>query len=66
MKYGYRELVGKCKTCLGCNRLEDINFKGVYRCEYATEKQLDIEDLEKELKKNGNWRFNALYVELVW
>ena len=23
----------KCKTCLGCNRLEDINFKEVYRCE---------------------------------
>lgn len=22
----------KCSTCLGCNRLEDINFKGVYRC----------------------------------
>ena len=23
----------KCKTCLGCNRLEDRNFKEVYRCE---------------------------------
>ena len=23
----------KCSTCLGCNRLEDINFKEVYRCE---------------------------------
>lgn len=22
----------KCSTCLGCNRLEDINFKEVYRC----------------------------------
>ena len=22
----------KCKGCLGCNRLEDENFKGVYRC----------------------------------
>ena len=22
----------KCKTCLGCNRLEDRNFKEVYRC----------------------------------
>lgn len=55
MKYGYKELTGKCKRCyLKCNRVEDINFEGVYRCEYATEKQLDIEDLEKELKKNGN------------
>ena len=23
----------KCSTCLGCNRLEDKNFKEVYRCE---------------------------------
>lgn len=23
----------KCKTCLGCNRLEYPNFKGTYRCE---------------------------------
>ena len=23
----------KCKTCLGCQRLEDRNFKEVYRCE---------------------------------
>ena len=23
----------KCKTCLGCNKLEDINFKETYRCE---------------------------------
>lgn len=22
----------KCKTCLGCNRLEDRNFKGVSSC----------------------------------
>ena len=22
----------KCKTCLGCNRLLDPNFKEVYRC----------------------------------
>ena len=54
MKYGYKELKGKCKTCLGCNRLEDINFKGVYRCGYATDKQLGLEDINKELKKNGS------------
>ena len=23
----------KCKSCLGCNRLEYRNFKEVYRCE---------------------------------
>ena len=35
MEYEYKELIGKCKTCLfGCVRIEDINFNGVYRCEY--------------------------------
>ena len=46
------ELIGICKNCLGCNRVEDKNFKGTYRCEYATTKQVSIEDLRKELKKN--------------
>lgn len=23
----------KCYSCLGCNRLEQEEFKGVYRCE---------------------------------
>lgn len=48
----YKQLKGICKNCLGCNRLEDPNFEEVYRCEYATDKQIDIEDLIKELKKN--------------
>ena len=26
--------MGICKTCLGCNLLEDKNFKGKDRCEY--------------------------------
>ncbi len=46
----YKELKGLCKNCLGCNRLKDYNFEGVYRCEYATDKQINIEDLRKELK----------------
>lgn len=30
----------KCRTCLGCNRQEDKNFKEVYRCEnYAKGKE---------------------------
>ena len=38
MKVKYPELIGKCKTCkFGCNRLEDVNFKGVYRCQYYIE-----------------------------
>ena len=28
-------IVGKCKNCLGCNRLEDYNFTGTDTCEYA-------------------------------
>jgi len=48
----YPELKGLCKSCLGCNRLEDASFTGVYRCEYATDKQIDVEELRKELKKN--------------
>ena len=50
----YPQLTGKCRLCGGCARLEDINFKGVYRCKYATERQIDIEDLRRELKKNDN------------
>ena len=26
------KLVGICNTCLGCNRLLDKEFKGIYRC----------------------------------
>ena len=35
MKYGYKELTGKCKNCLGCMRLEDPSFTGTNECEYA-------------------------------
>lgn len=28
----YPELRGKCKTCLGCNKLEEKTFRGVYEC----------------------------------
>ena len=36
-----KELTGKCKNCLGCNRLENPEFIGVYRCEYAMEEIKD-------------------------
>jgi hypothetical protein len=45
----YPELKGLCKNCLGCNKLELPDFTGVYRCEYAIDKQMSIE----EVKKNG-------------
>lgn len=28
-----RNLKGKCKSCLGCNLLEDFGFKGRKKCE---------------------------------
>lgn len=40
MKYGYKELTGKCKTCyLKCGRVEPLEFNGVERCEYYTEEE---------------------------
>lgn len=46
-KIKYPELKGKCKICeLGCFRLEDENFTGIYRCEYFT--------VEEKLNDNKN------------
>lgn len=33
-KVKYPPLTGVCRTCAGCNRLEDINFKGKDKCEH--------------------------------
>lgn len=33
-----KELKGLCKDCLGCNRLQDENFKGIEKCEWRKEK----------------------------
>lgn len=42
MKYGYRELKGKCKTCyLKCFRVETLEFNGVERCEYYSKEEED-------------------------
>lgn len=37
MKYNYPPLSGICVKCLGCMRLEDENFKGIWRCDYYKE-----------------------------
>lgn len=44
----YPELIGNCINCLGCNRLENIDFKGRYRCPNF---------IENKEKKDGK-RFN--------
>ena len=44
----YKELKGICVNCLGCVRLEQEDFTGVDKCEYATEKQIEFEQMEVE------------------
>lgn len=59
MKYGYKELKGKCKNCLfKCGRVEDINFNGVERCEYyigglriGDDNRRNIENNERVLRE---------------
>ena len=44
----------KCKTCLGCNRLEDRNFKEVSRCEnYMRGAEEDGRQITRNSKTNG-------------
>lgn len=53
MKYGYKELNGKCATCLyKCGRVEDINFNGVERCEYYIGGIKDGNDSRRHIKDN--------------
>lgn len=52
MKTEYKELTSKCKNCiLGCYRLENPEFTGVYRCEYYTggENNENISDRPTEI-----------------
>ena len=39
----------KCKTCLGCNRLENESFAGIYRCENYVKGVNEYE--EKSIKR---------------
>lgn len=48
MKYNYPPLGGICGKCkYKCNRCEDINFKGVWRCKYYIEEAKD-EQIQKQ------------------
>lgn len=48
MKYNYPQLIGKCVKCIGCNRLELENFKGVWRCEnYIEKEKTEDEQIQK-------------------
>lgn len=41
----YPQLTGKCKTCLGCNQLENPLFTGVNECKYAREPIQEIKQI---------------------
>lgn len=51
----YQELIGKCKTCIGCSLLELGTFKGKYRCQNfvdgGKENDLCIGD-----KRKSSWK----------
>lgn len=46
-----REVEEICKKCLGCNKLEDENFKGVQKCEYCTLEQIILEQVKIDLDR---------------
>lgn len=41
----------KCDTCLGCNRLEMPEFKGVYRCDNYVDGRSTKKKCQEDLKK---------------
>ncbi len=42
------EITELCKSCLGCNRLEDPKFLGVEECENCTLEQVIAEQMKME------------------
>lgn len=47
------KLRGICLWCMGCNKLEDMNFAGVYRCKNFIAAQISWEEeYRKGLRKN--------------
>lgn len=44
-KQKYVEVKGKCRTCLGCNLLENPNFAGYYRCDNYARGEEDDDDI---------------------
>lgn len=56
-KQKYAEVKGKCRTCLGCNLLEDLNFAGYYRCDNYARGEDDTED--------GSSRVIWIYVKSI-
>lgn len=40
----YPILIGVCKNCLGCMRLEDPNFIGVYKCKWNEKEKIWVQE----------------------
>lgn len=56
--YKYPPLTGVCKTCAGCNLLENIDFKGKQQCKnhlrlISPKVQESIEKIHKNLGMTG-------------
>lgn len=51
-----RDMPGLCKYCTTCLRVEDENFKSVYRCKDFEPYKITLEEAQKlvieELRKN--------------
>ena len=43
----YPKLIGVCKDCLGCQRLENTNFVGVYKCKWNEKVEWKQEEIWK-------------------
>jgi hypothetical protein len=43
----YPKLIGVCKDCLGCQRLENPNFTGVYKCKWNEKVEWKQEEIWK-------------------
>lgn len=47
-----KDMAGICKFCTGCLRLENEDFKSVYRCKDFEANQVNWQELiEQEMKK---------------
>ena len=47
-----KDMLGICKYCVGCLKLENENFTSVYRCKDFEANQVNYEELlREELKK---------------
>lgn len=61
-----KEINGKCKSCLGCNRLENPNFEGCNECVHYAKREIHCRGLHKnntQKFRNGRANENMSKVE---